>query len=567
MDQSLQARFYATLEAAPEARALTFVDPNGGFVWQTREQVYLRAAGCGKKLADLGYNAGEICLLVLPSNEFSATMLLATLLRGGIPLLIAPPVLQEGSNSNLLAILKGILTRTNAKLVIAHESLEKHRVELEKVSAKTIFVFGEKELGAFAPASVAPILPRLEDTAALQLTSGTTGFPRICRWQQKNVLAALDGMALAMRLSSEDICLNWTPLYHDMGLVNNFFLCLTHGVPLAMLSPIEFVKSPARWLTGLHNTGATITWSPNFGYALAAQRVKAAELAEVRLDHVKQFWNAAERIHLETVLAFHERFAPLGVRRESLKMNFGCAENIGGATFTALDQAFVYERVDAQKLQEERIAQPVADSETNKPTLAIVGAGQPHPHLRIRIAAEDGTFLPDGHVGEVLLDSPSRLVEYLGDAEETQWAIREGLVRTGDLGYLRHGELFWTGRVRERITIRGRKIDPSEFEGILLRIPDLRPGCFAAFGVAESKLGTERLVVISEVQEPPAKSFDEIAAEIHERISQGLGVPLSDIMLVRKGVLTKTSSGKRRHRYFRELYLENKIESLYKSRT
>lgn len=144
--------------------------------------------------------------------------------------------------------------------------------------------------------------------------------------------------------------------------------------------------------------------------------------------------------------------------------------------------------------------------------------------------------------------------------------MRDGLVRTGDLGYLRHGELFWTGRVRERITIRGRKIDPSEFEGILLQIPELRPGCFAAFGVAESKLGTERLVVISEVQDSPAKTYDEIAAEIHERISQGLGVPLSDIVLVRKGMLTKTSSGKRRHRYFRELYLENKIEPLFKSR-
>lgn len=566
MAHSLQARFYAKLEAAPESRALAFIDADGAFVWQTREQVFRRAAGYGERLAQLGYQAGDICLLVLPSNEFSATALLAVFLRGGIPLLIAPPVLQEGSNSNLLGIVQGILARTNAKLVLAHESLAKNRDELQRANANALFVFGEKEFDPAAQAAVAPFLPAREDTAALQLTSGTTGFPRICRWQQHNVLAALEGMELAMQLSSDDIFLNWTPLYHDMGLVNNFFLCLAQGVPLAMLSPIDFVKQPARWLTGLHKTGATITWSPNFGYALAAQRVKEAELAGVRLEHVKQFWNAAERIHLETVLAFHERFAPFGVRRESLKMNFGCAENVGGATFTAPEQTFVYERVDARKLQEERVAQPVADSETDKPTLAIVGAGRPHPHLRIKIAAEDGSFLPDGHVGEVLLDSPSRLVEYLGDAEETQWAMRDGLVRTGDLGYLRHGELFWTGRVRERITIRGRKIDPSEFEGILLQIPELRPGCFAAFGVAESKLGTERLVVISEVQDSPAKTYDEIAAEIHERISQGLGVPLSDIVLVRKGMLTKTSSGKRRHRYFRELYLENKIEPLFKSR-
>ncbi len=566
MTHSLQARLYAKLEEAPERRALAFIDADGAFTWQTRAQIYRRAAGYGERLAQLGFKAGEICLLVLPSNEFSATALLAVLLRGGIPLLIAPPVLQEGSNSNLLGIVQGILARTNAKLVIAHESLAKQRGELEHANAKALFLFGEKEFEHATETSGAPFLPAAEDTAALQLTSGTTGFPRICRWQHKNVLAALEGMTLAMDLGAEDVCLNWTPLYHDMGLVNNFFLCLTQGVPLVMLSPIDFVKQPSRWLTGLHNTGATITWSPNFGYALAAQRVKEAELAGVRLEHVKQFWNAAERIHLETVLAFHERFAPFGVRREALKMNFGCAENVGGATFTALDQTFVYERVEAEKLQEERIAELVPDSVTDKPTLTFVGAGRPHPHLQIKIAAEDGSFLPDGHVGEVMLDTPSRLVEYFGDAEETAWAIRGNYVRTGDLGYLRNGELFWTGRVRERITIRGRKIDPSEFEGILLRIAELRPGCFAAFGVAESRLGTERLVVVSEVQEPLAKTYDEIAAEMHERISQDLGVPVSDIMLVRKGVLTKTSSGKRRHRYFRDLYLANKIDHLYKSR-
>jgi acyl-CoA synthetase (AMP-forming)/AMP-acid ligase II len=373
-------------------------------------------------------------------------------------------------------------------------------------------------------------------------------------------------MALAMGLSHNDVCLNWTPLYHDMGLVNNFFLCLTQGIPLAMLSPTDFVKQPARWLRGLYDTGATVTWSPNFGYAITAQRVKDAEITGVRLDHVRSFWNAAERIHLETLLDFQRRFAAYGVRRESLKMNFGCAENVGGATFTPLDQPFRYERVDAQKLQEERIAQPVPETGYEKPAQWVVGAGQPHPNLRIKIAGKDGSFLPDGHVGEVMLETPSRMVEYLGQPEETGEAIRGNLVRTGDLGYLRDGELFWTGRSAERITIRGRKIDPSEFESILLKIPSLRPGCFSAFGVEDQRHGTERIVVVSEVNETAAKSHAALAGEIQELVNQDLGVPVSDVVLVRKGMLAKTSSGKRRHRHFRTLYLEGKLEFLYKSR-
>ncbi len=566
MTQSLQRRLCARLEKAPDRRALAFIDYQGRFTWQSVEQVYSRAAGCGERFAELGGKPGDVYLLVLPSNEFSATVLLAALWRGGVPLLMAPPILQDGANSNLLEILKGILQRTRARFVIAHESLEQHRAELDSINSDTIFIFGEKGLGPIGASSRSPVMPSDSDTAALQLTSGTTGFPRICRWQQKNVLAALDGMASAMGLRPDDMCLNWTPLYHDMGLVNNFFLCLTQGTPLAMLSPTDFVRQPARWLRGLHDTGATMTWSPNFGYAITAQRVRGQEIEGVRLDHVRSFWNAAERIHLETVLAFHDRFAAHGVRRESLKMNFGCAENVGGATFTALDQSFVCERVDVQKLQEERLALPVPESGYDQPAQWVVGAGRPHPNLRIKIAAEDGSFLPDGRVGEVMLETPSRLAEYLGQPEETRHAIQGDLLRTGDLGYLRDGELFWTGRARERITIRGRKIDPSEFESILLKVPDLRPGCFAAFGVDDQRQGTERIVLVSEVNEPTAKPYAEIAAAIQEQVNQDLGVPISDVVLVPKSVLTKTSSGKRRHRYFRDLYRDGKIEHLYKSR-
>lgn len=564
MSESLQSRLHLQLERAPERRALAFIDAEGRFTWQSLKQVHERAGADSAALARAGCEAGDVCVLILPSDEFCARMVLAVLLRGGIPVLIAPPVLQEASNSSLMQIIQGILQRTRARFVIAHESLEKKRSALAGVHPGTHFFFGEKDFPA-AEDRLPPFMPAESDTAALQLTSGTTGFPRICRWQQKNVVAALDGMKQAMRLAESDVCLNWTPLYHDMGLVNNFFLCLTNGIPLAMLSPTDFVKQPARWLRGLHETGATVTWSPNFGYAITAQRVREQEIAGVRLEHVRAFWNAAERIHLETVLAFHDRFAPYGVRREALKMNFGCAENVGGATFTAADEVFVYEKVDAEKLQKEGIAQPVPESGYDKPALAVMGAGKPHPGLRIAIADEEGNFLPEGRVGEVLLHTPSRLTEYFGQPEETRQALRGEWLATGDLGYVRKGELFWTGRVRERIVIRGRKIDPSEFEGILLKVAGLRPGCFAAFGVDEARQGTQRIVLLAEVYEPATKPLHALAEEIQARVNQELGVPVSDVAFVPKGLLAKTSSGKRRHRHFRELYLENKIEYLYQS--
>jgi acyl-CoA synthetase (AMP-forming)/AMP-acid ligase II len=372
-------------------------------------------------------------------------------------------------------------------------------------------------------------------------------------------------MEEAMGLSSDDVCFNWTPLYHDMGLVNNFFLCLASGVPLAMLSPTDFVVRPARWLRGLHDTGATVSWSPNFGFALATERAAKAELEGVRLDRVRALWNAAERIHVETMLGFHERFAPLGLALEALKTNFGCAENVGGATFGSLDAPFRWEEVDREALHDEAAARPADPGAEG--SIRIASAGRPVEGMRIVIADDQDRPLPEGRVGQILLETRSRMSEYVEDPDATSEAlVGGGLLRTGDLGYVRDGELYWVGRSRERITVRGKKIDPSEFERMLFGIEGLRPGCFAAFGVADAGLGTERPVVVAELQDPGARPYPEIAADIHAAANAELGLMLADVVLVEKGTLAKTSSGKRRHRHFREIYENGGLTAVYSSR-
>ena len=140
------------------------------------------------------------------------------------------------------------------------------------------------------------------------------------------------------------------------GSGQQFLLVPSPRLPLVLLSPQDFVRRPALWLRCPSQTGATITWSPNFGFALAARKAQESELEGVRLDRVRAFWNAAERIHAETFDAFHSRFGPLGVRREALKTNFGCAENIGGATFSCANELPPCEHLDRRLLDERGIA-------------------------------------------------------------------------------------------------------------------------------------------------------------------------------------------------------------------
>ena len=560
MERSLQTELQARLEATGSQPVLGFVDRRCTTTWKTWPELHIAVTARARWLADHGVRQGDICPLVLRSDDICATLVLSTLWLGALPLLMAPPMLREG-HAHLKRIVGGVLRQTKARVAIcSHASVGTLR-ELEAEGYGTRVLAADTDIDEDDSDVLQPIATREEDVAALQLTSGTTGFPRICVWKQKQVLAALDAMEQSMDLSPEDICFNWTPLYHDMGLVNNFLLCLCKGVPLALLGPEDFVKKPVLWLDGLSRTRSTITWSPNFGYALATQRIQDQELEGVRLDRVRTFWNAAERIHDETIRAFAKRFGPYGVAFKDMRTNFGCAENVGGATLSGADRGVVFERLDRRILHEEGRAQPLAASNRgDEDAITVVSTGKPAPGIRISILSRHSKVLPDGFVGEVALDTPSRMEGYLGDASTTHRVVLGNLVRTGDLGYLRNGELFWTGRARERINVRGKKVDPSDLEPILFAVDGLRQGCFVAFGVDDSEEGTQRLVIVCEVRTTDREALRRIVQEVRERVFVELDLVASEVILVAAGSLPKTSSGKRRHRHFKEAYLATRMK-------
>lgn len=554
-EKTLQAAFERQLEARESKPVLAFYDRHGGFAWMNGGEFSARAAGAAAELESAGLRAGDVCTIVLPSGPASAFMLAGTLMLGGLPLLVAPPSLQK-FNSDLTRIFERTAQKTRTRVVVHDDSLT---ADARMPRGTTRIETAAERMPEAVAGGRAWARPKAEATAALQLTSGTTGFPRVCVWKHGGVLAALDGMTRAMKLRDDDVFFNWTPLYHDMGLVNNFFTCLWRGLPMVLQNPNDFVRKPGSWLRGLADTGSTVTWSPNFGYALAAERVNEKDMEGVRLDGVRQFWNAAERIHLESMRAFHRKFEPYGVKWKALKTNFGCAENVGGATFSDPDGPPVVEHIDREAFQARRVALPVEEDPTGEKTVAVVSAGRPHPGIVMACLSPRGKHLPDGHVGELALKTPSRLAGFLGDAASTRRAHLGEYLRTGDLGYLRGKEVFWVGRVRERITVRGKKFDPSDFERVLLGVEGLRKGCFAAFGVDDGARGTQRVVIVAEVQEPLSPSRAEIVAAVRERIYREMDVTVSDVVLVRPGALTKTSSGKRRHRNFGRLYREGKL--------
>lgn len=550
-DDSLQGRLYDRFLENPTQDALAFYVEGEKVSWLSYEALYTKAMARSGYLSSQGLQAGDNCVIIPDNDELGAVNLLATLLLGARPLCAAAPIVR-GKHSSLRDILAHVIGKTQAKAVLAGEHIET-LLEGFEPNQDTNFLFGPGESSESAPE--VPHFPATQDVAAMQLTSGTTGFPKICVWSQKSVLAALDGMAQGMQIGSDEVSVNWTPLYHDMGLVNNFLFCLVYRIPLVMFSAFDFVKKPSIWLRALADSEATMTWSPNFGFALATNNITDESLDGIRLDRVHSFWNAAERIHLETIEGFHHRFAKYGVERSSLKTNHGMAEMIGGATFSDRHGDFVVEHVDKASMFNDGMARTIDSSlHPEADMVSVVSVGRPYPGLNAKIISPEGDELPDGAIGELVYQGPAHMEGYMGDEEETKEALKSYGLRTGDLGYQRDGEVFWVGRLKERINMHGKKYDPSDFEEPLLAIEGVRKGCFAVFGVQDKQIGTERLILVTEKQRSSNESEPALKRKIAGAINLSLGVKPDEVILLEYGAMTKTSSGKRRHRFYQQLY-------------
>ena len=84
--------------------------------------------------------------------------------------------------------------------------------------------------------------------------------------------------------------------------------------------------------------------------------------------------------------------------------------------------------------------------------------------------------------------------------------------------------------------------------------------------VDDEDTGTQRLVILTEARMPLARTLEEISAEIKQRVFLDWAVNVSDLIFVEPGTLTKTSSGKRRHTHFRELYRQGALKGAVASK-
>ena len=424
-----------------------------------------------------------------------------------------------------------------------------------------------------------------EDSIAfLQYTSGSTAEPKGVKIAYKNLLHNLEAIHRCFRHSTQSRGVIWLPPYHDMGLIGGVLQPLFGDFPVTLMSPLMFLQNPLRWLKAISRDRATTSGGPNFAYDMCVRKFKPEQLRGLDLSSWQVAFNGAEPINHETLNSFAETFAPYGFDYSAFYPCFGMAEATLIISGGSKDTAVVTKTVQGKALEQNKIA--IADENEPHPH-TLVSCGRSLFDQKIAIANPETLIsCQPGEVGEIWVSGSSIAQGYWRQPQISEATFNAYLkdtnegpfLRTGDLGFIDQGELFFTGRLKDMIVIKGRNHYPQDIEKTVQETTSwIRPSCVASFSIELQ--GEEKLVVLAEVERTywsknrskdsngrsaatETISVKNLTQLIRREISKNHDLQTHSILLLKPGSLPKTSSGKIQRHACRTEFLADRLEGL-----
>lgn len=427
--------------------------------------------------------------------------------------------------------------------------------------------------------------PLTGDTLAfLQYTSGSTGVPKGITITHAGLLHNQKVLSQAFGHTQQSIGVGWLPLFHDMGLIGNAIQPLYLGSLCVLMSPIDFIQKPVRWLRAISQFRATTSGGPNFAYDLLCRQVGEIERQSLDLSSWEVAFLGAEPVRVETMARFSEIFAPCGFRRQAFYPCYGMAEATlficGGnkdefPRVVEVDEAVIEkDRVRVNPLTEQSshhfsVSQPNSKGDQWR---SLVSCG--HPWLNGRVAIADPNSLTScgsDQVGEIWVATAGLGRGYWQQPQETERTFYAYLrdtgegpfLRTGDLGFVRDGEIYITGRLHDVMVFFGLNHYPQHIEETVQHAhPAFRHQNGAAFSVEVN--GENRLVIAQEVNRHDRHriTVSEVVEPIRWAIFERYFIDVYSIVLLKPGVLPKTPSGKIQRGTCRTRFLDNSLPVL-----
>nr|VFK43850.1 MAG: Acyl-CoA synthetase (AMP-forming)/AMP-acid ligase II [Candidatus Kentron sp. TC] len=545
----------------PNKLAYTFlIDGETEEVRFTYAQLDRRARAIATRIWEVATN-GDRALLLYPAGlEFIAAFF-GCLYAGVIAVPTYPPrrnrpdprfeAIAEDANASIVLTTTEILSNASSRPMKTQILRDAHWLATDEQNIET------------SPAWEIPDI--WDDTLAfLQYTSGSTGSPKGVMVNHHNILYNEEMVRWGFGHTEETIFVGWLPLFHDMGLIGNVLQPLYLGIPCTLLSPVAFLQRPVRWLQAISRYRATTSGGPNFAYDLCIEKTTPDERAKLDLHCWEVAYNGAEPIRAETLERFSKTFASSGFREKAFYPTYGMAETTLFVSGSRSRKPVIHE------IEEEENRGLVARSSGKKQRL--VGCGRATWLEQKVVITDPDSLTPrlDGEVGEIWVSGDNVAQGYWNRPEETRKTFEAHLgsgegpfLRTGDLGFLKDGQLFITGRLKDLIIIHAQNYYPQDIELTVERSHEaLNPNGCAAFSVEEEH--GEQLVIVQEARRTWLRKLDTDAVFeiIRQAVFEQHELPIHAILLLKPGHLPKTSSGKVQRRACRTRFLARELEAV-----
>jgi acyl-CoA synthetase (AMP-forming)/AMP-acid ligase II len=509
----------ATVAAHP-THGVTVIEPSGE-AFLSYADLQRRAERMLGGLRAMGVRAGDVLIFEIDRNIDFVSALWACFLGGFVAAPISVPVTADPTNAAATK-LRNAWELLGRPVVVTTETvsdtLESMRSALDLSAMRTVLVSGLlRSTGDSAWHDSKP-----DDLALLLLTSGSTGRPKAVTQTHDALVTYVTGVSQRHGFTANDVSLNWFPLDHVGGVVMFHMRDLAIGCPQIHVTTNYVLQDVLRWLDLIERFRVTITWAPNFAYALVNDR--ASEVATRSWD-LSSLWfilNAGEAIAASTTRRFMRLLAMHGLPATAMRPSWGMSETCSAQTFA---EPFLVENT----------------SDTDE----FVVVGTPNPAMYVRIVNAENQLVPEGMEGHLEVNGPCITKGYLNNPEVNAGAYSpDGWFRTGDLGRLVNGGLTITGREKGEIIVNGVNYPAHEVEAAAESVSGVTASFAAAFAVRATGDATDSLAIAFHT----AYVGDVALSDLVKRVRQGtldrVGVAPRYLLLVEQSEIPKTAIGK-----------------------
>lgn len=384
------------------------------------------------------------------------------------------------------------------------------------------------------------ILRQKDDIAFIQFSSGSTGTPKGVILTHNNLLTNINAISHAAGYAPGDAMLSWMPLTHDMGLIGFHINPLFSGINQFLMPTSLFIRRPALWFDKATRHKVSILCSPNFGYEYVSKHCDLSSPAYTwDLSAVRLIYNGAEPISVSSCRNFLQQMSKYGLKSRAMCPVYGLAEASLAVSISGMEDEMIAIAVDRNTLA---MGDKINPGSAGTDPSFLVNVGKPVRECLVRIADGSDQAVAEEIVGQVQIHGDNVTKGYYNNIIQTQNNITaDGWMRTGDLGFIRHGSLYITGRIKDIIFKNGQNYYSHDLEDAAREVEGIELNKIVIGGIFNEEIQRDEVIAFLLHRASPTV-FITIAQSLKALLNRKFGFEIDQVIPVKD--IPRTTSGK-----------------------